>query len=824
MSDTILSGKLTVYYSDENRRKQIRWTGTTDKSDVQKMIDVYDATEDLFTEPTQQDDGLIFSAETPGEYTIGKIDAGEIDPWFIDLRTMEHIIGDYQNFTGCAIKTNGWARVQGSNTGIVVVAVLASGNNIVDGDIGYDVSHSDGDGGTLLDVIITGGATDYLFIRPDSSAAGDNFDSSGGTLTCNTHTAEQSAAAVTGEMVWGNPYTKGPLAVDTHVYIFQNGERVVRIGVSTDDWWEDGHVDRALPITDWKSSGFPIIDEGYLTVFSRQYKTLQSYDIIRMNSSTGGNVSAALSSGADSNNTTGYASITLSGASGNWDVDDEIVGYVSGARAVITLVSGSNPTPTLHFYYVGDPFTAFNGSEGVYNADDSGASSGSGSVSDQGPALAGWFENSAAPTISFGNTTQDIDDDASAEPYAITIDLNQCTLAQLYEWTKYVQRRGSTYDLDSLDGQEYIGIDYRVNYTGAVSGTVDEGDTVTGVTSGATGVVVSHHTTEKILMLRNSRGTFVDAEQIQVDGSNYIPASGTTVTPITPVLADALCTKAGSLVIGATGVLFSDYRTAEENSFTLYDCNGVLRQRPTSVSMTISNLDVADWASCFRLTGSGGSIDKEEYSAAGGESIGDTTLDVDGSITVDTVGKSLGGRLVLVDVDDDSKEYVIRFASWSGGQFTLANDVITDAESGTDTDTIVSAGFFADKEVGDIVINTTRSNAVSYIRSIDSGGDSAEIYPPIAGQTDGDNIEVNAVPIAVASGDYVYVPIIHKYIASGTSTSASLQYLAPIYTRVRVRNTADAAQKIKGYTGDFTIGTGGGAAVATRIPNTVYGA
>ena len=62
MSDTILSGKLTVYYLEDDRRKQIRWTGTTAKDDTQKMIDVYDATEDLMTIPAQSDDGLIFDA------------------------------------------------------------------------------------------------------------------------------------------------------------------------------------------------------------------------------------------------------------------------------------------------------------------------------------------------------------------------------------------------------------------------------------------------------------------------------------------------------------------------------------------------------------------------------------------------------------------------------------------------------------------------------------------------------------------------------------------------------------------------------------------
>lgn len=106
MSNTILSGDLTVYWKDENRRKQIKWTGGTGKTDVQKMIDVYDACEDLLTQPEHQTKGLIFSAETPGEYTIGlSTDTGQLDPWFIDMKSMEHFIGDFANFTGCALKT-----------------------------------------------------------------------------------------------------------------------------------------------------------------------------------------------------------------------------------------------------------------------------------------------------------------------------------------------------------------------------------------------------------------------------------------------------------------------------------------------------------------------------------------------------------------------------------------------------------------------------------------------------------------------------------------------------------------------------------------------
>jgi hypothetical protein len=826
MSDTILSGKLTVYYKDENRRKQIRWTGTTAKDDTQKMIDVYDAAEDLMTQPAQQDDGLIFSAETPGEYTIGKIDAGEIDPWFIDIKTMTHIIGDYENFTGCAVKTSGWKRVTGTNTGIVVVPV-SSGGTIVEGDIGQDISHADGDAGTLLDVIITGGSTDYLFIRPDSNAAANDFDSTTGTLTeaGTSHTATQSAASVTGEMIWGNVYTQGALVTDTHVIMYQDGERVVREDSSTDDWWVDGHVDRAVPITDYTTDNFPVIDEGYLTVKANQYGSKYTYAVIRMNTTSGGNVSAGLSSGDDISNTTGYASITLAGDSGNFTVGDEISGDTSGARAIITLITGTSPTRTLHFFYIGDPLTAFNGSEAITNEDDTGAATASGAVSNQGPALATWFDNNLAPTYTFANAQADIDDDGTDEEYGVNIDMNQCSLAQMHEHNKYTHRRGSVVDQDGLDGQEWIGIDYAINYS-SISGTVTEGATVTGVTSGATGVVVSNPGgATNTALLRNSRGTFVDGEAIEIDATNRFDASGLTVEAIVPVAESSFGTLAGTNFFASRGVLLSDYKTSEANLFSLIDATGTPRARPTSITVSIGNLKQYDYATCWRLTGENGSIDKEEYSATGGESIGDATITVDGTIASDVPNKDNGGQLVLRDASNNDKEYVIRFSSFvpSTGVVTLANIDIAAADAGTDTTSITESGAFANAKVGDIVVNKTRSNAVSYVTEVTSN-DVVQISPAISGQTTGDAIELNCVPIAIDTADDVYFAIVWEFRESDGTASASMQHVSDFWARARVRNTSSAATKIKGYTSpDFEVTTGGGSATATRIENTVYG-
>lgn len=830
MADTILSGDLTVYYLDESRRKQIRWTGGAAKTAVQKMIDVYDATEDLFTIVTQQDDGLIFSAETPGEYTIGIIDAGDEEPWFIDLATMEHIVGDFANFTGCALKTNGWARVTGTNTGIVVVP-LSSGGSIGASDIGDTVTNTgDSATGTLLDIIITGGSTDYAWIRPTNNTATHDWSTGTGTLNMDgsANSATISGAAVTGEMVWGNFYTQGALVTDTHVYVLQNGVKVTANDQTDNDWWPDGQIDRAIPIKDYTTAAFPTIDQGFLTVRANQYTTGYSYAIIRMNTTTGGNVSAPLSSGTDSNNTTGYASITFTAGSGSWNVGDEITGDTSGARAKITRIDNPGATQTLHYYLIGDPLTDFQtAAEGITNADTAATGTKDGNApSAQGPALTTWFDGNLLPTYSFANTQVDVDDDGTPEEYGITIDLNQASIAQMHEYNKYVTRRGSTFNLDGVDGEQWIGIDYAVNYS-TITGTVAEGSVVTGVTSGATGTVVSNPGgSSNTALLRDSRGTFVDGEQIQVDGSNYFAASGLTVTSITPVAANSFGDLAGGRFFASRGVVLIDYKLSQENSWQTIDATGATKQRPTSITMTISNLKQFDWASCFRLTGSGGTIDKTEYSATGGETLGGATLTVDGTIAADVPNKDNGGHCILRDQDDNNQEYHFRFSSFvpSTGVVTLANTAAT-ATAGTTTTNLFSTGNFTDAnvDVGDIIVVTTPDRGYAYVKQRVSDNE-VLLDRPITGLTSGDSFEINSIPsITVNTLDDVYFPIILEFQEADGSASASMQYVADIFTRVRVRNTSDATTKIKGFTVDITIGTGGGSAITTRIPNTVYG-
>jgi len=455
MSDTILGGDFTIYWLDENRQKHIEWTGTA--TGTRSVNELYSALMNLQDQSTTGDDATFMSAETPTEYTVGIIDANDNNPAYIQYEAVQHL-------TGGAIKTSGWTRTPGSATGIVVVPVTNSTNTIVAADVGFDITHADADAGTLLEVLVPGGGTDYLVIRPDSSAAANNFDSTSGTLTCNANTATQTAASKTGEQVWANLFNVTPIEADTHVYMYQgtvadaSRARISDINDSTQDWWAEGSFDRLIYIRDFTAASNPIIDEGRITAFSRKGNTLYDSFEVATSTTSGGRNPVPLSAAADLNHTTGYRSITLSGDSGNFTVGDEIQDDSSGARGIITLITGSSPTRTLHYYIIGDPQTDFDGGA-ITNNDDTGAATGSSAPTDQGPALATWFTSNSFPTITHANTTADIDDDGTSEFYGITIDCNQNPLTEVYEWLQHVTRNGETGTTatDGIEGEQYVG-------------------------------------------------------------------------------------------------------------------------------------------------------------------------------------------------------------------------------------------------------------------------------------------------------------------------------------------------------------------------------
>lgn len=968
MADTILSGRWVIYYEAENRQKRIWRDTSVTPSTTDTVNALYSALQNHFDELGQMDDGVPMSAQTPTEYTIGIIDAGDKDPWFIDRSSVEYL-------SGGALKTASWDRDPTVNTGIVRVA-YTTGTDFDTTDIGRDILHvGDSDRGTILDFNTTG-STKYVWIRPDSFATANNFDTGSGTLTVQndsisivlnyddsgttfvddsihandstnanweifpsteatsdyvaigysrtfkkvifdnangtagidggslatvweyyngsswaslsgvtdgtassgkaftaaaadgqtltftvptdwtatilngsqslfyirnritagtystnpiydqgfigaTGSVTQASAPVSGgESLWANIYSIGTIESNTHLYIQQNSLNLTAYKATT-DWWSDGHVDILVNVKELGTE----TDEGYIKVFARQYSKTYSYYTVDL--TAGGRNPIPLQTGNDLDNQTGYKTVAFDGGSGTLAVGD-VITISSASRAVVTAVTGAaSATGTFDYYLVGDPITDFSDNESFTSTTGKAALI-NGSSSDAGPAALG-----SPPTVTFGGLStggsEDIDENGTAENYSITIDCNQNALADVYEYTKYITRRGNTGDIDAgsltIEGQFYLGTEYRLKYTGSVTGTIVAGNTVTQETSGATGIVVNHNTTDKIIMLRNTRGTF------GTHATNYTLTDGSTsgtveidseASAVTPVGAAPFGTFAGGTFFVATGIVLTDYLTAEANNFQLKTDEGTVVEAPTKVTLSVGNTRSGDKVGVFRLSAAGGSIIKDRYNATVQSALA-TTAVMGSSVTVDEAGRSVGGVIRLVDTSA-SREYRIRYSSWSSATFTLTSSTIASADSGTNTTTIVETGAFAASKVGDLVVNVTRGNAASYITVI-TDDNTVTISPAITGQTTSDEIRLNVLPVATTTSpqDTWYVPLIDTYETTGSSgtpgtETALITYLADIPVRVRARN----AGNIIPYEADSTVTSTGMSNSIIRTSDTIF--
>ena len=493
---------------------------------------------------------------------------------------------------------------------------------------------------------------------------------------------------------------------------------------------------------------------------------------------------------------------------------------------------------------IDDPQTDFNtAAEVITDVDASGsATTNTSAPADQGPALATWFTDAgatAAPSITFTQTTYDVDDDSTNENYGILIDCNNNTLSYVYQWLKYITRNGetSTASTDDIEGEQYVGAEAYLAWTGSVSGAFGEGNDVTQETSGATGTIISYYDSGGsggYVLLRDVRGTFTThaTTSTLTDNDNVetveIDSVATNFAPNTQAPFGSF--PGGGTFFGARGVLLSDWNITDENNFSLVDVAGGTYARPQAYSITVTNLVgtdettiTDDRVTVFRLTGSGGDISKLEYSAAGGEAIGAATLAIDdgGGITTDTPGKTNGGVLRIRDDDENNQNYRIRYDSWSGSTFTLANVVPANLTAGTNTTTLVSTDNELDGLLrGDLVLNITQSNAISYVTSVTAGTNTVTISPAISGQSSTDTIEINAVPVVMNTLDDVYVPLIDEYATSSTA-SASIIYLSQIYYRARVRNVANATP-IKPFEVDSSLNGANSSVQTVRTTDTIY--
>ena len=335
------------------------------------------------------------------------------------------------------------------------------------------------------------------------------------------------------------------------------------------------------------------------------------------------------------------------------------------------------------------------------------------------------------------------------------------------------------------------------------------------------------------IIVRNTRmggtGNNVDFSAAETVTSGTVNADVDSVTTITTPKAAPFGTFAGGKFFGASGVVLDNVPSADASNYQLIDDTGAVVVPPTKVAVAVTNTRQDDKVAVFRLAS--GEIEKNYYSINADAAIGATSIVVTPSIRIDEPGKAAGGVLRIVDVSDE-QEYRLRFDSWTGSTFNLFEFDANPAAAGTTTTNITFTGIGTYAKVGDLVINHTQGEAVSYVVDI-PGANDVTIFPAITGQTTGDDIELNVVPVALEDGtpgpaDTLYVPFIDVFETTGADPSggteeATITFNATVPVRVRARHAdVPANYGIVPYSADTNITSTGMTNSIIRTPDTIF--
>ena len=756
-----------------------------------------------------------------------------------------------------------------SNGNGVIKVAYTGGTAFVSGDIGRQVTQADsGDTGTLLDFDQDPDGTTVAWIRPDDSTptTGDIFDGTGAlsvTGDGGTGASTSSTAGVEGTTQWSAIQAIGAVPTASEVYIYQDRVKLPSSDGSFQWWTTDPDVSLGIiSILVMVQNSGELIADGDVEVFSRRYTAL--YDNFRLNVAGGGFSALPLASGPDINNTTGYRTMTLTGATADtWEVGSGVYTLTGGgtawadahAKGVVTAVTdGSTTTPTLEYYLVGD-LTDFENSDVLveYDLDAAADGDGDGSVNGAPSANSGGPTDSSSGeggtvTIGIGGYLVDHDGDGTDEPYSIEVDAqSNVPIAKVYERIKYVTRRGATASElfgagVNVPGESYRGLDGVFEYDANTS-SMTEGDDVATTTGGNTWTArLLHQNTTwgdgtyiTVTDQQTSLDSVVDDNVIYDEAGEGVQdvtvhAGGTVgFETFTSPKSSPLGTFTGTQIFGARGVAFVNPGSGDSQAYILTDDVGNLNSPPNTVSFTVTNTLALDRIMVARDTGVSGIIDKDQF---GGIETPAGSYNQQGNIiiraagTVDSeVPQAAWVRVVENTLREEHRYKYSSRSTGANGEFNLVDITSSSADDvgGTTSPTLLNdsgASFITEGvEVGMLVYDSTNSDVYEVV-SVDSETQLTIVQVFGTGGTlaSGDSYFINKLIQTYATSDDLFDLIID---AEATTTSYTNTFVKTPAADFDVVVNVRQGKVILPFTLNQTQGDGNTTVTVVRQPDTI---
>jgi len=597
---------------------------TTSGPSTFTVNDLYSWLMDEFDSQQYMDDPIPMTAQTPTEYTL-------VNGWFIDENSLKYLKGG-------AIKTDGW------DGEIYILYLQSSGyTNCASGDIGKYVQNGGGDFGVLLyynntkrkwwvrktgtipscgtSISINGGTGSGTLLSSNCSKTGEDLYANIytlGTIESGTNIYVIQA----GERYpsyWGIGSEWWPAGhIDILVRVKEAGTeidegKVTVYGREYTDYYDFYEIDlsaggrNAVPLATsndldnqtsestvanyiekikiWFVHGDLAYDSGSGTLPTN----VVSHVIHDTSSDAVGVIVEQVSGGTISGtfklaNTSGtfndndplefLSELEFNNVSGTFHVGDVVSGETSNAQGTVRYLEQIDGA-TIGYLYLSDRnANDFQDGENLLVSGSTIAKA-LGSQTDYN------WSGQVDGSFSFGNTiNKDIDDGQGAKPYSVVIDLGEKTVAELYEFVKYVCRRSSNFILYPTDGSSTI---YQI-----------------------------------------------EGEQYQKADTSY-----TQVKKTSP-----LGTFAGGKYFGARGIWIQNMDINDIRNYQLLDHNNTTHDPPNWQSYVVTNLVAGDRVAVFPTTGAGSTtINKSQFTLAA-QSSGVDYIQVQEDIPVDTPYKS----------------------------------------------------------------------------------------------------------------------------------------------------------------------------------------
>ncbi len=258
----------------------------------------------------------------------------------------------------------------------------------------------------------------------------------------------------------------------------------------------------------------------------------------------------------------------------------------------------------------------------------------------------------------------DVNGNGSTEPYYSQWDTGTQSINDLYERTKWLQRRGSAETIYGMSGELFRGITHSFDYDNEASGPFAQNEVVT-FGNGATGAVLALDDAGAtgslyIQLLTGVAPSDNDTITGGTSGATADVDGSVTARTVSPAFIGA---STGSAIIGAYGIgVQTDDLTASDQ---LFDLTNTLQVPPNNVVFVVNGLVVGEDRVLVGPENGGGGLDEAQDTINGALSAGATSIVVTTAIPSDTPAQG------TIRVFNGSTYDRIAYSSYTGSTYTV---------------------------------------------------------------------------------------------------------------------------------------------------------